>query len=176
MRFASGLVYSSALAVTMVCFNIQIITSNQDIPGPFDIPLKTSNDSSSTVHRELNNLRSGVQGNGFSVLNDIEEEEQQQQQQQAPEQIPMTHEEIIQARKLRTERINERREKAKKIIREHQPEVGQMQRMTTEEIRRVYGNAVKDDPLLEKEDNKWLRNLGNNNQEYLADVSEEYGE
>ena len=163
MKFATrSLVYTASLALSLVCSNLQTIASNQTT-GPFDIPLKTSNDSSTaSQHRELSYLRS---------------DKQQQQDQQLPDQkvIPLTADELKEARKLRRERINERRERAKKIIREHQPEAGQLQRMAQEDVLRVYGNAIKVDPSLENKDHQWLRNLGSN-QEYLADISQDYGE
>lgn len=166
---------SSTLALSLLCLNLQTITSNQTSGIIFDIPLKTPNNESLSSqqqqqqqqHRELHNLRSGVK--------DEFQFSDQHQNQQPQQKIPFTKDELREARKLRKERFNERREKARQLIREHQPDAGQMDRMSQEDIRKVYGNAIKVDPELEHEDNMWLRNLGSS-QEYLADIGEEYGE
>lgn len=57
---------------------------------------------------------------------------------------------------------------------DHQPEPGQLQRMTSEEIDTVYGKAAKEDPSFEDENHKWMRNLGNTNT--LADPGDSYDE
>lgn len=77
--------------------------------------------------------------------------------------VPLTEESKEEAKLNRERRMKERRERAKRLILEHQPEPGVLDRMSDEEIRRVYGNAIKEDPELKDENNKWLRGLGSNN-------------
>lgn len=93
--------------------------------------------------------------------------------------VPLTEESKEEAKLNRERRMKERRERAKRLILEHQPEPGVLDRMSDEEIRRVYGNAIKEDPELKDENNKWLRGLGSNNgntiPSSLAPIDEYYG-
>lgn len=175
MRSNKSILYAATVITSLLSLNLEAIASNQNqSSGPFDIPSKTN-----TVdpERKLRIIHSEHDELIDELVTSREEHQRKQQRQQ---QIPRSREEIHEARKLRSKRMKEQRERAKKIIREHQPEVGQLERMPANDIQRVYGNVVKNDPNLEKEDNRWLRNLGKRNlesssQSSLADVATEYG-
>lgn len=155
------------MITSLLCLNVEAINSNQT-SGPFDIPAKTPLDDTTPRQRELQHLRSGAQHNQLG------DEFVMSAASRPLHSIPVSKEEKDNERKLRTKRTAERRAKAKEIIMEHQPDVGQLQRMSQEEIKTVYGTAIKDDPLLEKADNRWARNLGG--QTELVDPGGEYDE
>ena len=122
MRSINSLVYPATLLSSFLCLNLQAIASN-NIQGPFDIPLKNSNNSDAeTAHRQLYNLRSGSlhERDGESSFEQLKPQQQ----------IPRTPKDLDEARQLRTERMNDRRERAKQIIMNHQPEVGLLELYT----------------------------------------------
>mmetsp|Transcript_33226 Transcript_33226/g.38699 ORF Transcript_33226/g.38699 Transcript_33226/m.38699 type:complete len:595 (-) Transcript_33226:278-2062(-) len=152
---------SATFLTSLVCFNLETMASNQST-SLFDIPARSYEEPSPAA--EVRNLRvSSAQHNQI-------DNESNHQKTENPH--PPASEEIHKEFKLRAERIKERRANAKQILMEHQPEPGELQRMTPEDIKVVYGNAMKSDPLLEDENNKWMRNLGDNYE--LADVGAEY--
>lgn len=151
MRFHRSLIYYASLGTSLLCFNLGTIASTQP-SGPFDIPLKAASldNADGEVIRHLRATHNQQHGDFLKELNGSVSHKS----------IPLTEEEKSDIRKNRSERMQERRAKAKKVIMEHQPDVGQLERMSNDEIRRVYGNAIKEDPNLENEDNRWMRNLG----------------
>jgi hypothetical protein len=169
MRFHRSLIYYASLGTSLLCFNLETIASTQP-SGPFDIPLKTS-----SLDDEVRHLRAT---NHYQKYEDSLKELNESVPHKP---IPLTEEEKSEILKNRSQRMKERRAKAKKLIMEHQPDVGELERMSNDEIRRVYGNAIKEDPNLEKEDNKWMRNLGRQlsrtteDTPVMADPSQYYG-
>jgi hypothetical protein len=113
----------------------------------FDIPILGANlnNASSLEDDDNYNYASSDKTSGASLL------------------FPLTAEEIRRHEHLKSTRIAQRRERAREIIANHRPEPEQLYRMSSEEIRRVYGNAVREDPELEGKNHRWLRGLGNTN-------------
>ncbi len=173
MRFNRSLIYYATLGTSLLCFNLETIASTQP-SGPFDIPLKAASLENNTDGEVVRHLRTTHKQQHEDFINELNESVSHKS-------IPLTEEEKSDIRKNRTERMQERRAKAKKVIMEHQPDVGQLERMSNDEIRKVYGNAIKEDPNLEKEDNRWMRNLGRQltrtTEDYpvMADPGEYYG-
>jgi hypothetical protein len=178
---------TASLISSILCLNVEMSTSNQ-APGPFDIPV--AKNAYVNVNVNTNDIDNGISGSGPArrELRGAQHEHDELINADADANVngggktrtqPVTPEEIENNRKLRSERMNERREKAKKIIREHRPDEGQLTRMSPEEIHEVYGQAVKTDPLFEKDNHKWLRGLNLerhlDSSSYLADSTAEYG-
>lgn len=143
----------------------------------FDIPPKAPILSSSSP---LPNVSSRVAGDSLNASSTSAAAGDDDDETVRPT-LPQTPEEVRQYQLLKSKRMAERRERAKEIIAKHRPEPGQLHRMSPEEIRLVYGNAVKEDPVLEKQNHKWLRGLGNSGYYYgshvpnfLAPVDEYY--
>jgi len=95
--------------------------------------------------------------------------------------VPKTPQEKAQAKIDKAARIAQRRQNAKDLIHKHQPEPGVLQKMSPVDIQKVYGNAIKQDPELNEENNKWMRDLssnyrGSNNPDYLVATDEYYDE
>jgi hypothetical protein len=126
----------------------------------FDIPPK------STILSSQGNLNAS---STFSSLKGSEDDDNDDTSRSRPF-LPKTPEEIHQYQLLKSKRMAERRERAKEIIAKHRPEPGQLHRMSPDEIRLVYGNAVKEDPALDRPNHKWLRGLGNSGYYYGSHV------
>jgi len=80
-----------------------------------------------------------------------------------PKPIPRTEEEITQARIEKTERMQERKERAKEKIREmienpNEHSTDRAERMTKDDLDSFREGVKKDDPLLERPENRWLWN------------------
>lgn len=151
------IVISLTLLVTIS--KLSCAEANQAPSSIFDMPAK-SPEELVRILEELPNLRSSSK-------------------RRVP--VPLTEESKAEAKLEREKRMKERRERAKRLIMEHQPESGVLERMSDEDIRRVYGNAVKSDPDLHEENHQWLRGLysssnnGNTIPSSLAPIDEYYG-
>ncbi len=151
--------------------------SSQSTKSIFDIPTKkTPQEIKSMVQDELPKLRESLRGGsgGASGPEDFEPLKRGQ----IP--IPRSKEEKAAHRKAKGERMAERRERARDLIRTHQPEPGMIHRMEEDDVERVYDRVIKDDPDLKDENNQWLRDLGNYRYsgqvpDFMAPIDQYYG-
>ena len=143
-------VLSSALLKNTSCVEADSSNTSSSI---FDIPSKSPQELKAIVD-DLPNLRAGkrhiqevsMEELGFGV---------------GPRaSIPVTPEERAQERINKAKRMQDRRTRAKELIQKHQPEPGMMERLDNADIQKIYRNAIKADPSLEKENHSWLRDLG----------------
>lgn len=120
--------------------------ASDDLTSIFDIPPR-SPESLYQDHDDTSNLRSSQRVDGKSVKSGKRRR------------APSTRAEIAQMKLERSERIAERRRKAREKIAELQPDPGQLHQMSQDELRSAKGKAMKKDPNLDKEENKWMRGL-----------------
>ncbi len=174
----------AALVVTTACIGTPrgmsvVEASNANHSASiFDIPAKTPEEIKSMVQDELPKLRESLRGGAGASQDPNQEESLKRGPIQIP--IPRSKEEKEAHRKAKGERMAERRERARELIRTHQPEPGQIQRMEESDVERVYDRVIKDDPDLEGENNQWLRDLGNYRYsgqvpDFMAPIDQYYG-
>jgi len=73
--------------------------------------------------------------------------------------VPRTPEEIEQDRIEKARRMQQRRANAREKIAHMQPNPSDLERLSPEEIERIYGMAKEEDPNQDKEEYAWLRRL-----------------
>jgi hypothetical protein len=79
--------------------------------------------------------------------------------------VPQTREELEQDRIEKARRMDQRRANARDKIANMQPDPSDLERLSMEDLERIYGMAKEEDPLEEKEEYAWLRRLwGKKNQ------------
>jgi len=72
---------------------------------------------------------------------------------------PSTRDEIEKLKTERSQRISERRRKAREKIAKWQPDVSQLHQLTDEELQTVYETAAQVDPGFENKEHGWIREL-----------------
>ena len=78
--------------------------------------------------------------------------------------VPQTPEEMERDRIEKARRMEQRRANAREKIAQMQPDPSNLERLSDEELKRIYGMAEEEDPLQEKDEYVWLRRLwGNKN-------------
>jgi hypothetical protein len=76
--------------------------------------------------------------------------------------VPQTPEEFERERIEKARRMEQRRANAREKIAQMQPNPSDLERLSEEEMERIYGMAEEEDPLQEKEEYTWLRRLWGN--------------
>jgi len=143
------------------------MAANMSPPSLFDIPAKSPEEMKSIV-QDLPNIRkrAGVDSGAGKVRGNGSELPKRN----ASVPVPKTREQKQAHAKSKGERITERRERAKDLIRNHQPEPGMIRRMEEGHMKEAYRNAIKTDPNLEDENNAWLRDLSSSSTRYTGEV------
>jgi uncharacterized membrane protein YgcG len=178
MRSDSILLSSVTLISSLLGTSAKTIGAAPDIPLNVPIeataPIKQSGLRSTRAQHDHDQITNKVESSASTSSSTFTSE---QAEEGGRNRVPRkTEAEKHEFQKLRDERMRQRREQAKETIKEHQPNAGNLQRLSAEEIQQLYGKAVKSDPLLEKEDHKWMRGINRNlsSDQYLADPGVEY--
>mmetsp|Transcript_4206 Transcript_4206/g.8025 ORF Transcript_4206/g.8025 Transcript_4206/m.8025 type:complete len:610 (+) Transcript_4206:472-2301(+) len=167
MILSRKLTCMAAFFVTMtVTFMTTTSTAQQDEVYDEEYGASSSFTSIFDIPPRSSSILSSSSSSSSSSGSDGLEEDDDTESAGAGTTLPRTPEEKHRYQLLKSKRMAERRERARKVIAKHRPEPGQLHRMSPDEIRRVYGNAVKEDPALEQQNHKWLRGLGGGNGGY----------